>query len=207
MTSKRQRGFSLLELMIVVAIGLTIASITFIAMMPLYNRNHVDLAYDTTLMALRNTRQLAISQSHEYYVTFTQPASSPANIVVQYQPPAVSGVLPALQQVASYTLPPDVTFNVMSGFPTSAPDSFGTGIAAIDFGQGLGAGSLQYVVFMPDGSSQDDLGNYNSGVIYLSRLADPNIYNARSISVWGATGRIRGWHLYQQSGAPIWVQQ
>jgi prepilin-type N-terminal cleavage/methylation domain-containing protein len=207
MTSKKQRGFSLLELMIVVAIGLTLAGITFIAMMPMYNRNHVDSAYDTTLMALRNTRQLAISQSHEYYVTFSQPSTGGGNILIQYQPAAVGGVLPALQQVATYTLPTDITYNVMSGFPSSAPDSFGTGVAAIDFGQGLGAGSLAYVVFMPDGSSQDNLGNYNSGVIYLSRLSDPTIYNARSISVWGATGRVRGWHLYQQSGSPIWVQQ
>ena len=60
---------------------------------------------------------------------------------------------------------------------------------------------------MPDGSSRDSLGNYNSGVVYLSRTADANIYNSRSVSVWGATGRIRGWHLYQQAGAPIWVQQ
>jgi prepilin-type N-terminal cleavage/methylation domain-containing protein len=207
MTSKRQRGFSLLELLIVVAIGFTIAGITFIAMMPLYNRNHVELAYDTALMALRNTRQLAISQSHEYYVNFNPSGFPAGTIQIQYQPAAVAGVLPAVQQVATYSLPTDISFNVMSGFPSNAPDGFGTGIAAIDFGQGLGAGSLQYVVFMPDGSSQDNLGNYNSGVLYLARTADPTIYNSRAISVWGATGRVRGWHLYQQAGAPIWVQQ
>jgi prepilin-type N-terminal cleavage/methylation domain-containing protein len=207
MTLKRQRGFSLLELMIVVAIGFTIAGITFIAMMPLYNRNHVELAYDTTLMALRNTRQLAIAQSHQYYVNFNPAGFPSGTIQITYQPGAVNGVLPAVQQVATYSLPSDISFNVMTGFPTNAPDAFGSGIVAIDFGQQLGAGSLQYVVFMPDGSSQDNLGNYNSGVIYLSRLADPTIYNARSISVWGATGRIRGWRLYQKSGVAIWVQQ
>jgi prepilin-type N-terminal cleavage/methylation domain-containing protein len=203
----RQRGFSLLELLTVVAIGFTIAGITFIAMMPLYNRNHVDLAYDTTLMALRNTRQLAITQSHQYYVNFNPSGFATGTIQITYQPAAVSGVLPPVQQVATYTLPQDISFNVMTGFPTNAPDSFGTGIVAIDFGQSLGAGSLQYVVFMPDGSSQDNLGNYNSGVIYLSRLSDPTIYNARSISVWGATGRIRGWRLYQKAGVATWVQQ
>lgn len=95
----------------------------------------------------------------------------------------------------------------MAGFPASTPDGFGTGITAIDFGQGLGAGSLNYVCFMPDGSSRDTLGNYNSGVIYLARTADPNAYNSRSVSVWGATGRIRGWRLYQQAGVPKWAQQ
>jgi len=207
MTSNKQRGFSLLELLITVAIGLTIAGITFIAMMPLYNRNHVDSAYDTTLMALRNSRQLAITQSHQYFVNFNPSGFPAGTIQVTYQPPAVNGVLPAIQQVTTYTLPPDISFAVMGGFPANAPDAFGSGITAIDFGQGLGAGSLTYVCFMPDGSAQDNLGNYNSGVVYLSRTADPTIYNARAVTVWGSTGRVRGWRLNQQSGAPIWAQQ
>ena len=203
MTSKKQRGFSLLELLITVAIGLTIASITFVAMMPLFNKNHIDLAYDTTLMILRNTRHLAITQSHQYIVTFAQPGT----VTVTYQPPAVAGVLPPTQLVSTYTLPQDVTYNVVSGFPTTAPDGFGTGITAIDFGQGLGAGSLAYVSFLPDGSSQDTLGNYNNGIIYISRIADNNKFTSCSVTVWGATGRIRGWRLYQQAGSPVWVQQ
>lgn len=203
MTLKKQRGFSLLEMMITVAIGLTMAGITFVAMMPLFNKNHIDVAYDATLMVMRNTRHLAITQSHQYVVTF----AAPGTITVTYQPPAVGGILPPTQLVSTYTLPQDVTYNVASGFPTTAPDGFGTGIQAIDFGQGLGAGSLAYVTFMPDGSSQDTLGNYNSGVIYLSRLADNNAYTSRSITVWGATGRIRGWRLFKQAGAPAWVQQ
>ena len=144
MTSKIQRGFSLLEMIITIAIGLSLAGITFVALMPLYNRNHVELAYETTLMALRNTRQLAISQSHQYYVTFNA-----ASIQITYQPPAVGGILPAPQQVSTLTLPSDISYSVMSGFPTNAPDSFGSGITPIDFGQGLGAGSLAYVCFMP----------------------------------------------------------
>jgi prepilin-type N-terminal cleavage/methylation domain-containing protein len=203
MTLKKQRGFSLLEMMITVAIGLTMASITFVAMMPLFNKNHIDVGYDTTLMVLRNTRHLAITQSHQYVVTFAQPGT----ITVTYQPPAVGGILPPTQLVSTYTLPQDVTYNVATGFPTTAPDGFGSGTTSIDFGQGLGAGSLSYVTFMPDGSSQDTLGNYNSGVIYLSRLADNNAYTSRSITVWGATGRIRGWRLFQQAGSPAWVQQ
>lgn len=208
MNSKRQRGLSLLEMMITVAIGLTIGGITFIAMMPMFNKNHVDLAYETTLMVLRNTRHLAITQSHQYYVNFN-PAGFPAGTIqVTYQAPAPgAGALPPVQQIATYALPQDISFAVMSGFPANSPDGFGSGINAIDFGQGLGGGSLNYVCFMPDGSSQDTLGNYNSGVVYLSRTADPNPYNSRSVSVWGATGRIRGWRLYQQTGVPIWTQQ
>lgn len=193
--------------MMVVSITLIMAGVTFISLMPMFNRAHVDLAYDTTLMALRNTRHLAITQSHQYFVNFN-PAGFPAGTIqVTWQPPAVGGgALPPVQQVTTYTLPSDISFAVKAGFPVSTPDGFGTGATAIDFGQGLGAGSLNYVCFMPDGSSQDNLGNYNSGVVYLVRPSD-TVYSGRSITVWGATGRIRGWHVGQQAGAPIWVQQ
>jgi prepilin-type N-terminal cleavage/methylation domain-containing protein len=206
MTLKKQRGFSLLEMLVVVAIGFVLAGITFIAMMPLMNKSHLDSGYSTTLEVLRNTRHLAITQSHQYYVNFN-PAGFPAGTMqVTYQPPAVGGVLPAIQQVSTYSLPTDIVFGVIAGFPANAPDSFGTGIKPIDFGQGLGAGSLNYVCFFPDGSSKDNLGNYNSGVVYLTRPTD-TMYASRAISVWGATGRIRGWRLIQQAGVPTWIQQ
>jgi len=67
---------------------------------------------------------------------------------------------------------------------------------------------MNYVVFMPDGSAQDNLGNFNSGVVYLTRPSYTNIYNSsRAITVWGATGRIRGWRLGQTAGVGTWVQQ
>jgi len=203
----KQRGFSLLELLVTVAIGFTVAGITFMSLMPLFNKNHVDLAYETTLTVLRNTRHLAVTQSHQYFVNFNPGGFPPGTIQVTYQPPAVGGVLPAVQQVSTFTIPTDVTFSVKAGFPAAAPDGFGGGITPIDFGQGLGGGSLNYVSFMPDGSSRDNLGNYNSGIVYITRQADPTVYTARSISVWGATGRVRGWRLYQQAGIAKWVQQ
>jgi hypothetical protein len=60
-------------------------------------------------------------------------------------------------------------------------------------------------MFMPDGSSQDILGNWNSGVLYLGQTN--NLYSSRALTVFGPTGRIRGWRLYLQGGANTWVQQ
>ena len=209
MPLNRQRGFSLLEMLAVVAIGFILAGMTFVAMLPILNRSHVDNAYETTLAVLRDTRHLAITQSHQYYVNFNPAGFPVGTIEVAYQPAAVGGIVPPLQIVNTYTLPTDISFAVVAGFPATAPDSFGTGITPIDFGQGLGAGSLTYVTFLPDGSSQDSLGNYNSGVVYLTRPAD-TMYSSRAITVWGATGRIRGWRLTTQASAPttpIWIQQ
>jgi prepilin-type N-terminal cleavage/methylation domain-containing protein len=206
MALRKQHGFSLLELMIVVVLTLTMTAVTFLSLLPTLNRAHLEKSYSTTLMALRNTRNLAIAQSHEYYVVFNPGGFPAGTILVQYQPPAVGGIFPPLQQVITYSIPVDITFAVRGGFPVATPDTFGTGIAPIDFGQGLGAGNLNYVVFMPDGSSRDNLGNYNSGIVYLTRVSD-SIYSSRAITVWGATGRIRGWRLDQKAGVPIWEQE
>jgi prepilin-type N-terminal cleavage/methylation domain-containing protein len=206
MASRKHKGFSLLELMITVSIGLLMVSITFIALRPMLLQSHMDQAYNTTLMALRNTRNLAITQSHEYYVNFNPAGFPPGTIQIQYQPPAVGvAAAPPLQQVITYALPADVNFAVQAGFPAAAPDSFGAGVNPIDFGQTLAGEPMNYVVFMPDGSARDSLGNFNSGVVYLNLPGD--LYTSRAVTVWGSTGRVRGWRLNQIGTVATWVQQ
>ncbi len=131
----KNRGFSLLELMITIAIGLTMAGVTFMALMPLFKQNHVDAAYDTALSVIRTYRSQSITQSKRYIITFT----APGTITVQYWGVAVP-VSPAPVTVATYTLPSDIEFAVQAGFPAAAPDSFGSGGTAIDFDQGMGSG-------------------------------------------------------------------
>ena len=125
MKSMKNRGFSLLELLIVISIGLTMAGITFMAMKPLFNQNHVDQAYDTTLSVIRTYRNQSIIQSKRYIIFFT----APGTITVQYWGVGVP-VSPAPVTVATYTLPTDIQFAVQAGFPNPGPDSFGTGTTA-----------------------------------------------------------------------------
>ena len=203
MRLSRHRGFSLLELMIVLAITLIIAGTSVMALMPLLKQNKVDTAYDTTLGTLRNYRNKAITESKRYIVIF----NAPGTITVQYWGFALP-VSPPPVTVATFTLPSDIQFSVQAGFPNTAgavPDGFGSGGTSIDFDQGMGLGAQTYVMFLPDGSSQDVLGNFNSGVVYLTRPTD--LYSSRAVTVFGSTGRIRGWRLYNQSGNNKWVQQ
>jgi hypothetical protein len=61
------------------------------------------------------------------------------------------------------------------------------------------------IYFYPDGSAQDVNGNVNNGVVYL---AMPGFINtSRAITLWGATGRLRGWHIYLSGAKYYWRQQ
>jgi prepilin-type N-terminal cleavage/methylation domain-containing protein len=199
MKPRKTRGFSMLELLIVMSIGLIMAGVTFMAMKPLLNSSHVDQAYDTTLSVLRNYRNQSITTSVRYIVYFTPPKT----ITVQQWRYAVP-VSPAPVTVATYTLPSDIQFAVQTGFPNPGPDGFGTGSTAITINN-CALVSASCLIFYPDGSAQDDLGNFNSGVVYITRPGD--MYSSRALSIFGTTGRVRGWRLYLQSGTKNWVQQ
>lgn len=200
MRGTNSRGFTLLELMITIGIGITMACITVMALMPLFKQNHVDAAYDTTLSVIRTYRSQSIAQSKRYILIFTPPGT----ITVQYWGVGVP-VAPAPVTVATYTLPKDIEFVAQAGLPSPGPDSFGTGSTAVDINNcAVVVVGQPCMIFYPDGSAQDDLGNFSSGVIYISRPGE--LYSSRAVSIFGTTGRVRGWRLYNQAGAK-WVQQ
>jgi type II secretory pathway pseudopilin PulG len=204
MTSRKISGFSLLEMMIVVAIGFTLVVFASMTMMPLFTENHVDQAYDTTLSVLRTYRNLAIAQSNRYIIVFTPPQTITVQLWGYSPPPAAS---PAPVTVSTITLPQDMQFAVQAGFPNPGPDTFGTGTSVQTFNAcTIVESGNPCLIFYPDGSAQDDLGNYNSGVIYITRPAS-NMYSSRAVDVYGTTGRVRGWRLYNQSSGNTWVQQ
>ena len=135
--------------MIVVLIGFTIAAISVIALMPLFNRSHLDSAYDTTLIAMRNTRHLAITQSHLYYVSFNPTGFPAGTIEIQYQPPAVAGILPPLQLVTTYAIPNDVSYAVQAGFPPIPPTALALGRWLLTSGTALEAGGANTLALGP----------------------------------------------------------
>jgi prepilin-type N-terminal cleavage/methylation domain-containing protein len=193
-------GFSLIEMVITIAIALTLAGITWMALMPVLKQQHVTAAYNTTLTTLRRAHDQAAADMRVYVVTFAVPGT----ITVTQN--ALGGPL-----LVSAQLPPDVTFHVEPGVPTSpvnaptTPDGFGTAGNAIDFDQGVAGGSITDIYFQPDGTALDINGNQNSGVIYLGQAGD--LYSSRAITLWGVTGRLRGWRLYLQGGQSRWNQQ
>lgn len=195
------RGFSLVEMLIVMTVILIAAGIGFMTLGPALNQQHLTEGYNTTLMAMRQARDSAVAERDIYLVTFSN-AKIPNTVSLTRES---TGVV-----FATYQLPRDVTFDTEPGIPSSpttpptTPDGFGSGAKAIDFGQGIGAGGLNTLYFHPDGSAQDSIGRINNGVIYIARTGD--LYSSRAITLWGTTGRLRGWRLYKSGGSNVWRQ-
>ena len=112
MKANQARGFTLLELLITIAIGLTMAGVTFVALMPVLKQNHVDAAYDTTLSVIRTYRNQSITQSKRYIVTFTLPGTITVAVLGRGSTRvAGSGHGSDLYPAA------DIQFAVQAGFP------------------------------------------------------------------------------------------
>src|SRR6202158_711334 len=70
----RASGFSLIEMLTVVALIIVLASISFISFVPVMKQQRVTNAYNTTLSAMRQARDNAVSQRTSYSVTFSTTA-------------------------------------------------------------------------------------------------------------------------------------
>ena len=212
---RRESGFSLLEMVTVLAISIIMSAVAIFSLTPLLNQQHVTNAYNTTLAAMRQARDNAVSQRTSYSVTFSN-SVSPNTITVAL----ASAGFQNDQSTVSYQLPPGVQFYAASAIAsTTAPDStatkptMGTGAHAIDFGYtgSGGTGGQSTIYFCPDGSAQTastcaGSGNWDDGVVYIANPA--NLLSSRAVDLWGATGRVHGWRLYSAGGSSYqWVRQ
>jgi Tfp pilus assembly protein FimT len=208
----------LLEMMIVVAIGIVVAVVSVVSLVPVMNSQHVINAYNTTLSAMRQARDNAISQRTSYSLVFSN-SISPNTITIS---PTLTGSSQFNGELTTvtYTLPTDVTFQTNSAInSTTAPDSgmganFGTGANPIDFGYtangNAGFAAVYTIYFCADGSAQISsacagVNNWDDGVVYLARGTD--LLSSRAVTLWGGTGRIHGWRLYPASGGYQWLRQ
>ncbi len=206
-------GFSLLEVMTVLAISIVVSVVSVASLVPMMAQYRLTNAYNTTLAAMRQARDNAVSQRTSYSVTFSN-ATTPNTITVA---PTIAG-FQGDQNTVIYQLPTDVSFYAASALAsTPPPDGYGTGANAIDFGytaNGVGTGGQATIYFCHDGSAQDSeggtgncAGSWDGGVVYLSRSND--LLSSRAVDLWGATGRIHGWRLYPVTGGGSyqWVRQ
>ena len=190
---KGDTGFSLLEILVVVAIAAIATAFATVQLATAVKAAHINDAVQLVEKQLRSVHQKAIDTRSEYIVTL----NAPGTIRIQF---LQNGVL---LNSGTVNLPGDEQFLVVAGLPINprTPDGFGNGNRAIDFDLALGGGS-NVLFFYPDGTVQDGVGNPNNGVLYIARAND--LYSSRAITLWGVTGRIKTWTLVNNSGAARW---
>jgi Tfp pilus assembly protein FimT len=189
-------------MMLVISLILIVTAFSIMAIQPALKSGRVTQGYNTTLMAMRQARDISVAQRQIYFVTLNNGVNPNKVTITQ----GSTGTI-----MATYFLPFDVAFDAEPGIPVSptiaptTPDGFGVGALAIDFDQGIAVGAKNVIFFYPDGSAADVAGNVNNGVVYITRPGDIN--NSRAITLWGATGRLRGWHIYKNGAQYYWRQQ
>ncbi len=201
-TEHPSAGFSILEIVIVLAIFLIAAAISIINIIPAMRDAKANNGVTTVLMQMRLARQLAVDSRKIHILQFF----APDRIVMQRADNSVGGLV--LTQVSDLALPKDIQFSAEGGIPTSnnlTPDNMGDGSNAIDFDLGVGGGAGTELWFMPDGTVQDVNRNLNSGIAYIARPAD--LMSSRAVTIYGATGRARAWRLVKGGAGVQWVQQ
>jgi prepilin-type N-terminal cleavage/methylation domain-containing protein len=207
MASTKTSGFSLLELMIGISISLILVAVSTLTMQPIFQQQHVNDAYNTTLTALRRAHDQAAADMRVYMVTFSPAVVGTNGGTITVNETSNAGVV-----LFTATLPVDVTYHVEPGVPTSptvpptTPDGFGTASNTFDFDQApSGVGGSNVIYFYPDGTAEDVNGNINNGVVYMGMPG--RLLTCRAVTLWGYTGRIRGWRIVQNAGVYSWSQQ
>lgn len=198
----RMRGFSLVEMLLVVVVLMIMAAVTFINVVPALRKLRVDNAYSTTIAAMDTARARATSMRRVYAVTFTLPGK----ITVT---DAVDATVPP---VLTASLPDDVSFDAELGIPATnatAPDRLGNGQpdGPICFDIGVTVNCSNTFLFYPDGSARDAAGNINNGVVYIARPGE--LASSRAVTLYGLSGRVRGWRMGRvgAAGTAYWRQQ
>jgi prepilin-type N-terminal cleavage/methylation domain-containing protein len=203
---KRQRGFSLIELMIVGAIILVLSGYAIIATNPSSLNNNSNAAEDSVVDTLRQARQLAISKRRNVLVTFTNPNSIQLAVQTLPNEAAATPIAPVLLNGG---MNGGAQFMQFAGLPNTPMGPLGFGnSSAIDLEPVNGGGVGNAVMFTTAGSFVGAGGaapaNYYSvgnndpvnATIFIGiqpAAGQTNTLSARAITVVGATGRVRGY--------------
>ena len=177
----KEAGFTLVELLMVVAVGGTLAGISIMGFANAATSIRGDNGMIQVMSQLRMARDLAINQRRAMEVEFLAP--NEIRIVRQ-------DILAGTTLMNQFFLEGTVQFLQFSGVPDT-PDGFGDS-DAIDFGgnQNQQIGSVGDGMLV-DLSNPAVAGTPISGTVFLGV---PNqSASARAVTVFGGTGRVRGY--------------
>jgi prepilin-type N-terminal cleavage/methylation domain-containing protein len=194
--SKRSRtaeqGFSLLEMLVVVALAFTIMAFAVMNTVGSSSNARANSAMDAVVSQLRQAREMAIAKRRNVQVQFTAPNQIQLTVLTLPGEPVPPVIAPTL-------LPGGMSFAVLVG--TDTPMNFGNS-TAISLQQ-PGGGGAWTVMFTTSGAFcgtaqaaatlyQATNNNPVNASLFLGVLGKPT--TARAVTVFGATGRVRSYY-------------
>jgi prepilin-type N-terminal cleavage/methylation domain-containing protein len=190
----RQRGFSMIELLVVVSIILIISAISITQLRPNLQNARVDASMRQVLETLRQAREYSIANRRYVQVSF--PANNQMRTTqMNTLTPGAGGVNPVLSTI---TLSPPLIFT-LDGMPDT-PDGCGV-VSAVVF-ECLANGPVGGMIFQSDGELLDSVTRLPiNGTVFMGIPGQQS--TARAVTILGTTGRVRGW---KSNGAVVWYQ-
>jgi len=199
----RQRGFSMIELCVVIGLIMIISAMAVFAYLPALQDANFDTAMRQMIDQLRQAREYSIANRRYVQVTFPTVIAAGQT---QYQV--------VMTQMDSLTAGGGAANPVLSTVPIHAPAQYLV-LSALDTPDGfcLGApnsptefktttgGAPASILFQSDGELVDGA-SYQpiNGTIFLGQPGKPT--SARAITILGTTGRVRAW----KSNGTAWLQ-
>jgi len=192
------RGFSLMELLIVIAVSATLTAIALVQLQPAIQGLAADSAMAQVKSVLRQARETAISERRNVAVVF---AGTNTISLFRYNVIAGANVISAAPFL-SIPIEGPTQFLTYAG-ETDTPDAFGLppAPAGIMFG-GVVGGPPAGMLFQSDGTFVSGAGALLNGTVFIGFPGTPS--SARAITVMGATGRIKAYH--GDPGTSWWSQ-
>jgi Tfp pilus assembly protein FimT len=189
---REPRGISLVEMMIVVAIAMTIAGMIVVHLTPTLQTFRSNSAASQVVDVFRQAREYAITYRRYVQITFPNySANGPNN---QIAITVKNSLTPPFNQadvlLTTVSLSGTVTFQVITGIPDS-PDAFGNA-TAVNFA-GVDGGPPTGMFFQADGTFVNLTGNFVNGSVFLGQNKTGS--TARAVTVLGTTGRIRAYNI------------
>ena len=200
MMNRAERGFSLVELLIVVAVVVILSAMAIINVAPARMNSRADAAMDAVVTQLRLARQLAIAKRRNVSVNFVAPNQIQIAILYRTGEPAGNAIQPVYLNDASSGVRDTSQFMSWSALGTLPTTGFANGDSSgINITQ-LSGGTSPCAVFTTTGAlvgaacggaGLADLANNNPSnmAVFIGRTSLPA--TARAITVMGSTGRVR----------------
>ena len=197
---KREKGFSLIELLIVLAVVFTISAMAVIATKSMRDNQRANAATDAVITQLRLARQLAIAKRRNVVVTFVSPNQVQVNIQYLTGEPVGTPVQAMYLNDADKGVTDTSQFmnwSSLGALPTTGfgnADSSGINITQLSGGTApcvafTTTGALVGTACGGAGVATVASTNPANMAIFIGRPSMPG--TARAITVMGSTGRVR----------------